>query len=290
MRKPKLQFFDFITGLSYRGLLLLWVTLVIFFALAYTGLHYVDHHGPTPFVPKTQEMPIAAPDVIYIFLNNVYFSIITATSTGYGDIVPHGFSKILASIQSIISLMVFAVFVTKLVSNRQEIALREVHKLTFEDIFHNTREELYIARKDFDHIMQKVHAEGEIDAEDWANLTIAYRQVTSILQEIPDFYDGINNLYTIDARREELLQESVHRTLHRINQLLDCMSKNGIDWISREASITELRELLTTSAKVTKLWRRKSPYQKQEAFEQILHLTESVHARMREAFPVEGND
>ena len=43
----------------------------------------------------------------------MYFSVITATSVGYGDIVPVGIAKLLASIQSILTIFISAIFVTK---------------------------------------------------------------------------------------------------------------------------------------------------------------------------------
>ena len=39
-------------------------------------------------------------------------------------------------------------------------------------------------------------------------------------------------------------------------------------------------------AKITPLWREKSPYDRKEAFEDILHLKESVTKRIERALPV----
>lgn len=48
--------------------------------------------------------------------DTIYFSITTATTLGYGDIVPLGASKMLAVLQASLGLMTFTVFVGKLVS------------------------------------------------------------------------------------------------------------------------------------------------------------------------------
>ena len=116
--EPKFRM-ERISNLSYTSLFLIWAGLAFSFAFAYfllSSLH--AHHGPT----LLEEMSAGNR-----FLNSLYYSVITATSTGYGDITPQGFSKVLASLQSITSLFIFAVFVTKLVSHRQEVALQEVH-------------------------------------------------------------------------------------------------------------------------------------------------------------------
>lgn len=45
-----------------------------------------------------------------------YFSVATTTTLGYGDIIPLGASKMLAVLQASLGLMIFTVFVGKLVS------------------------------------------------------------------------------------------------------------------------------------------------------------------------------
>lgn len=273
---------DTLNSFSYNKLFLLWIGGVIVFAVIFTLLSYAPgHNGPSGFELFTLSER---------FWNAIYYSIITATNTGYGDIIPLGYSKFFAALESVTGLFLFALFMTKLVSHRQDIALREVHKLSFEDVFHNMREDLYVARKDFDRIMQTAEDLHGLGEEEWEQLMVAYQQIASLLQEIPDFYDGVNNLYTLDPRREELMHEAVHRTLHRINQLLDVLSKENIDWISHDGSVSQLRDLIQVSKNLINVWRQKSPYHKTEPFEQILHVTDSIHARIHKAFPVQEAD
>ena len=249
--------------------------MAVIFAIAYFGLSYMGaglEHAPTSLANIS--------DPAIRFANALYYSIITATSTGYGDITPEGFSKVLASMQSISALLVFAIFVTKLVSHQQEVTLTEVHRLTFEDVFHNTREGMYIARKDFDHVMREAKEKGAIDTEHWENMIIAFRQLQTIFEEIPDFYENEVHHYTIDEKREQLLLEAVHRTLHRINQMFDVLSAKGIDWFSREDVMREVKELVSIMTKITPLWKERSPYEAHEAFEDILQMKERMHLKI----------
>ncbi len=275
--KLHVRIISMITELSYSALFLVWIGIVLGFAVLYFKLSlWFPAHGPN--LPS--EMTLVGR-----FLDCAYYSIITATSVGYGDIVPQGFSKALACVQSIMALFVFAVFVTKLVSNRQEITLQQVHRLTFEDVFHNTREGLYIIRKDFDHIMKEAEAEQNISEENWGTLVTAYRQAQSLIQKIPDFYGETNHLYTLDERREQLLHEAVHRTLHRINQMLNHLSRENIDWMSHEQSMKELQALVELVREITPLWKNESPYEQPEAFEDILMLNEKIHTCMMATVP-----
>lgn len=259
-----------ITKLSYMSLFLLWVSLTTIFALLYFTLHiYAPLHGP--LIPESKSMWLQLG-------NSIYFSVITATTTGFGDIVPHGLSKALAGLQAIISFFVFGVFITKLVANRQELELEKVYRLTSEDTFHNTREGLYIVRNDFDRMIESAEEKNSLTTQEWEDLATAYKQCETLLTQIPDFYDEDNRLYVIDERREQLLQEAVHRTLHRINKMLDVFSKNGIDWTANQKSHRELKSLVEIVHTTLPFWKERSPYEQGEAFEDIL----SVNGSMRQ--------
>lgn len=269
-----LAFIEKLSSYSYGTLFTIWASMAVGFACTYFAMTFVGDGGQAP-------TGLLGVEPLFIrFMDALYFSIITATSTGYGDITPVGVSRVLASIQSISALLVFAVFVTKLVSHQQELTLTEVHRLTFEDVFHNTREGMFIARKDLDHIIRMVEKEGKLDAEHWENLNIAYRQLQSLFEEIPDFYENEIHHYTIDERREQLLLEAVHRTLHRINQTLDVMSAHGIDWVSQERSMKELQTLVHMVTEITPLWQERSPYEAHESFEDILQMKERMHLKV----------
>lgn len=276
-----LRAMEAITHLSYGSLFRVWAGMAIIFGLAYFGLSFVGDggHGPTH---------LAGMGVWQRLFNSIYFSVITATSTGYGDIAPQGLSKVLSGLQSISALFVFAVFVTKLVSHQQDLTLMEVHRLTFEDVFRNTREAFYICRRDFDHIIHEAEESGALSDESWENLEIAYKQLQTIFEEIPDFYKNDMHSYTIDEKREGLLLEAAHRTLHRINQLIDVLNEENIDWTTHAPSMRELYALVEVLHKITPVWKERSPYETFEAFSDILHLETRIHARLQKAVPNMG--
>ena len=67
------------------------------------------------------------------FGSALYFSFVTATSIGYGDIVPTGGARVIAVIEAITALLVFGAVVAKFVSHRQDQLVSEIHRITFED-------------------------------------------------------------------------------------------------------------------------------------------------------------
>jgi hypothetical protein len=66
-------------------------------------------------------------------LTAIYFSFVTATSVGYGDVLPHGATRLLAVIEAVSGLLIFGAVVAKFVSRRQDELVREIHRITFEE-------------------------------------------------------------------------------------------------------------------------------------------------------------
>ncbi len=67
------------------------------------------------------------------FGSALYFSFVTATSIGYGDIVPVGGARVIAVGEAIAALLIFGAVVAKFVSHRQDELMSEIHRVTFEE-------------------------------------------------------------------------------------------------------------------------------------------------------------
>src|SRR5262249_36633282 len=79
-------------------------------------------------------------------LSALYFSAVTATSVGYGDIVPTGAARVLAILESIAGLILFGCVVSKFVSRRQEALIGEIHPIAFEERLGRVRTNLLLVR------------------------------------------------------------------------------------------------------------------------------------------------
>jgi len=257
-------FFSWFTDRSYTELMSFWFLSVLFFSAFYYLL--------TVFYPTHGLLPIERTEGWFVFLDSLYFSTVTATSTGYGDITPHGFSRILASIQAIMALFVFASFVTKLVSYKQELALREVHELTAGNMFNDVREGLHTVRKDCDIIITKLHQHKSLNHHDWENLAVALKQSGRLLQDIPNFYNEETHLYSIDDTREELLLEATGRTLHRLEHLMHTLFEFNLSFDDHEDSLTQLEYFFAVVPNVLNHWHSASPYDNHAHFEKLINL------------------
>src|SRR5262249_12789369 len=79
-------------------------------------------------------------------LSALYFSAVTATSVGYGDIVPVGGARLLAIAESIAGLVIFGCVISKFVSRRQEEVIGEIHSIGLEDRLGRVRTNLHLVR------------------------------------------------------------------------------------------------------------------------------------------------
>jgi hypothetical protein len=82
------------------------------------------------------------------FVSALYFSFVTATSIGYGDIVPVGAGRMIAVAEAITALLIFGAVVAKFVSHRQEELVSEIHRLTFEERLDRIESNLHMVISD----------------------------------------------------------------------------------------------------------------------------------------------
>ena len=243
---------------------------MLFFALSYLFLSYFPGHGPSGIEG----------DLLERLGSSLYYSVITATNTGYGDIVPLGASRALAAIQSISELFLFALFVSKLVSRRQEATLDEVHTLTFEMSFHTIREGFYVARKDFDRLIDLARDRAPMTESEHERLAIALQHVGSLLRDIPNFYAVTSDLYVIDERREALLLEAVHRTMLRLDIMLAAMHDTGS---ASPEEAPELDEMLNAFDDIIPLWARHAHAKGHPTFRALGMTTAAIRSRIENA-------
>jgi rhodanese-related sulfurtransferase len=78
----------------------------------------------------------------------LYFSFVTATSIGYGDILPVGIARLIAVAEAISALLIFGSVVAKFVSHRQDELVAEIHRITFEERLDRVQTNLHMVISD----------------------------------------------------------------------------------------------------------------------------------------------
>ena len=107
-RRIQRVFIFLVEEFGMRWYILFFAVAVIFFGITYRLLTPIGHGIGQNFTPLS--------DVT--FLEGIYFSIITVSSLGYGDMHPMGFSKALICMEVLMGLAVIGIMIAKVTSRR----------------------------------------------------------------------------------------------------------------------------------------------------------------------------
>jgi rhodanese-related sulfurtransferase len=138
-RELSIRFVDALADRSISQLFVLWVEIVLGGGVVYWLLGWLTHGALMTNGAAVDPGP-------HGLLTAIYFSAVTATSVGYGDIVPTGVARALAILEAIGGLILFGCVVSKFVSRRQEQLIGEIHHIAFEDRLGRVRTNLLLVR------------------------------------------------------------------------------------------------------------------------------------------------
>jgi len=166
------KLYHFFDKISFAQIFVIWILIIILFGFLYFFLT----NSSTYLMPTHSSKATTIVDAIY-------FSFITATSTGFGDIVPVGFDRIVALVEVILGLTLFAMVTSKLVSIKQESILNEIYDIALTERINRLRSSLYLFRTDLYRLIIQVE-DGSIKKREsnliWTNF--------SLYEDILDLY------------------------------------------------------------------------------------------------------
>jgi len=136
------RFVDWLSDRSVGDLFRLWITIVVSCGAGYWAMAWIDRSALA--TPGAGGVGVGIG--LRGLLSAMYFSAVTATSVGYGDIVPSGAARVLAIAESIAGLILFGCVVSKFVSRRQEALIGEIHHIAFEERLGRVRTNLLLVR------------------------------------------------------------------------------------------------------------------------------------------------
>jgi Ion channel len=116
---------DLIESLSPAQIFFVWLGMVVLCGL----LYWLTGFSRRPGLVDSGR-PIAG--TLDGLLSALYFSFVTTTSVGYGDVLPLGPVRILSIIEAVTGLLIFGALVAKFVSRRQDELVRDIYNVTFE--------------------------------------------------------------------------------------------------------------------------------------------------------------
>ncbi len=164
--------------------------------------------------------------------DTIYFSFITATSTGFGDIIPMGFFKIIAVLEVTLGLLLLAVVTSKLVSIKQDIILEELYEMSFTEKINRLRSSLLLFRQHASRIATHVDA-GTVDKREIYDLYVYIHSLETVLEEmLPMVNPEEKHIFSkvIDPLDSELLINSILQSFERLSELVTALSKSSLQW------------------------------------------------------------
>lgn len=241
-QKEKVQRFNTILDrLTFLHILLIWITIIALFGIFY----FVAGTNASHLSSTISDVPAVT------FLDHIYFSFITATSTGFGDIVPGGFFKVIAIVEVIFGLMLLAFVTSKLVSIKQDMILTEIYEISFKEKINRVRSSLLLFRQNLGKmstgIEEKTIRKREID-----DLYVYLSSFEEILHEIFPLIERSDNSHftkTIEAIDTELIFNSILQSFEKVNELLNLLDINNLEW-RRDATQTIIRKCVDVNNKL----------------------------------------
>ncbi len=128
---------DLIERRSTGELFALWLAMILACGMLYWVATIFDRQGLV-------ESGVPLDPGLKGWLTALYFSFVTATSVGYGDVLPRGLARLLAVIEAVSGLLIFGAVVAKFVSRRQDELVREIHRITFEERLDRVQTNLHL--------------------------------------------------------------------------------------------------------------------------------------------------
>ncbi|MBN2880661.1 two pore domain potassium channel family protein [Candidatus Woesearchaeota archaeon] len=213
---------QWIDKISFVHILMLWIMIILSFGLLY---HFA--------IDNSNHLAYQDGNITRSPTDSIYFSFVTATTTGFGDILPIGLFKVIAIVEVIVGMLLLALVTSKLVSIKQDVILNEIYELSFNEKINNLRSSLILFKQNIDHVAMKVE-DGTIKKRELNQLHILYfSSFEHILHEIDYFIGktGTNHFVKrIDPVRIELILGSIITAFEKLDELFGLLDSKGLEW------------------------------------------------------------
>lgn len=224
-----------IDRLSFPRIFLLWMAIIIAFGLSYqffsnggSYLHYAQQANN-----------------VNTFKDAIYFSFVTATTTGFGDIIPVGTFKMLAIVEVLFGLLLLALVTSKLVSIKQDIILTELYEFSFEEKLNRMRSSLLYFRQNLNRIMAKVE-EHRFNKREINEININLSSFEHILTETYALVRRTKNnqfVKNLDPVNAGLILNSIITSFEKFHELIILLDQHKLQWRT-DATVTLIRKII----------------------------------------------
>jgi potassium channel LctB len=225
--------------LTFLHILIIWVGILLFFGLIY---YFFDNQG-------TQLMYTSTRQPVTSFSDNVYFSFVTATSTGYGDIIPMGLFKVLAVMEVITGLVLLAVVTSKLVSIKQDVIMNEIYEISFNERINRIRSSMLVFRQNLNRMINNIES-NSIRNREISDIFNYISSLEDVLNEITNLIERKSNsnfTKELDAIDIELIFNSVTQSFEKLYEEIHLMNMKELEW-KRDITLALIERCIMTNS------------------------------------------
>ena len=226
--------------ITFPKILVTWVTIIIIFG----AIYFLSISDSSHLINKDGKPTLSIVD-------SIYFSFITATTTGFGDVIPVGYFRFIAIAEVVFGLLLLAVVTSKLVSIKQDVILNEIYELSFNEKISKLRATLILFKQNLDHLIIKAEDE-KITRRDIIQLNNLYfSQLEGALHDIT-FMTGKTDqdfVKKIDPVRIELLLNSINTSFAKISKLAEVFNEKEVQW-DKTMAVLSLRSSIRLSDRI----------------------------------------
>ena len=224
-------------SLDFPHILVIWVLMCLLFGFVYCFFANDNSHL---IYARTGQKVDAMADFIY-------FSFITATSTGFGDIVPMGYFKVISILEVVLGIIILAVVTTKLVSMKQDTIMEEIYDISFYEKINRIRSSLLLFRQNINKIT--IHVETftirKMEVKDLSTHLSMFEDSLADISEMIDLSNRKEYTKGINPMDTELIFNSINQSFEKIDELTSLMEKKKVTW-KKDGTLKLLRKCLDT--------------------------------------------
>jgi hypothetical protein len=215
--------------------------------------------------------------------NAVYYSFITATSTGYGDIVPRGMIiRTMAISEVIIGLLMLALVTSKMVSIKQEKLLEQLFQLSFSEKMTRIVSSFNLFCNEIDNLLYSLESE-EVDRKKMFTLSLL---VTSLHNNVMDIHKIFFNVHKghgklaakLDNHQIEHLLVGMSHSFGKLNKVLDIAMGNEV-LMKKEALVEKIYGMSNEAEEIVFEVKRSDPIYTQKS-DEVLMILRTIRANV----------
>ncbi|MBI2136170.1 two pore domain potassium channel family protein [Candidatus Woesearchaeota archaeon] len=230
----------FIRKVDFDLIIIFYFLCIILFGSTFFLLSFTSEHGIYDYNGRINTD-------ITGYVDAIYFSFVTSTSLGYGDIRPLGVSRIFSVIEVVLSLFIFGIAISKIFSVKQEKILSELYEFSFQEKITRIITGLYNFRAEIDSVIHKLNEKHLTKHE---------------IEDIMDYIEGNLHAFTsylIDINKILMQKEAKLKGKSASQGIGNNLSEFKVNIIldNLRNSMEKIEELITALNEKKILWKTK---------------------------------